>query len=132
MDNGLSREKTFSYKYSAEENKEIQEIRKRYMPQVESKLDELKRLDAHVQNAGVKESLCVGITGSLIFGLGMSLAMQVLGSGTITMIAGIFIGLIGMAGMLTAYPVCRAKQKKAKEKISPRILELADELCREY
>jgi len=131
MDSVMSQENTFSYKYSAEENNKIQEIRKKYMPQSESKLDELKRLDAQVQNSGVVASLCTGITGSLIFGLGMSFAMQVLGSGTTTMIAGIFIGLVGLAGMLTAYPVCRAKQRKAKEKLSPRILELAEELCRE-
>lgn len=128
MDNILSQENTFSYKYSAEENKEIQAIRKKYLPQSESKLDELKRLDAQVQNSGVVESLCTGITGSLILGLGMSLAMQVLGSGIVTMIAGIFIGLVGMAGMLAAYPVCRAKQRKAKEQLSPRILELTEEL----
>ena len=122
---------TFSYKYSAEENNEIQEIRKKYMPQSESKLDELKRLDAQVQNAGVVASLCTEITSSLILGLGMSLAMQVLGSGITTMIAGICIGFVGMAGMLTAYPVYRAKQRKEKEKLSPRILELAEELYQE-
>lgn len=131
MDNVLSQENTFSYKYSAEENKEIQEIRKKYLPQSESKLDELKRLDAQVQNSGVVESLCVGITSSLVLGLGMSLAMQVLESGIATMIAGILIGIVGIAGMLTAYPVCRAKQRKAKEKLAPRILELTAELYQE-
>ena len=36
---------TFSYKYSAKDNKEIQEIRKKYLPKTESKLEELKRLE---------------------------------------------------------------------------------------
>jgi len=131
MDNVISQENSFSYKYSATENKEIQEIRKKYLPQSENKLDELKRLDAKVQNSGMVESLCTGIIGCLIFGIGMCLAMQVLGSGIMTMIVGILIGIVGMAVMLVAYPVCHAKKRKAKEKLSPRILKLTDELYQE-
>ena len=128
MDNALSQDNIFSYKYSAVENKEIQEIRKRYLPQSESKLEELKRLDMQVQNSGMVESLCTGIIGCLIFGFGMCLAMQVIGNGIGMMVLGILIGLIGMAGMIVAYPVFRVKQREAKEKFSPRILELTEEL----
>lgn len=131
MDNVISQDNTFSYKYSAVENKEIQEIRKRYLPQSESKLEELKRLDMQVQNAGMVESLCIGIISSLVFGLGMCLAMQVIGTGIGMMVLGIVIGIIGMAGILVAYPVCRRKQRKEKEKLSPRILELTEELYQE-
>lgn len=131
MDNVLSQEKQFTYTYSAKENKEIQEIRKKYLPQVESKLDELKRLDEQAQNSGMIESLCAGIIGTLIFGLGMCLAMQVIGTGIVMMVLGILFGLVGMVGMLFAYPVYRKKQKKAKEKLAPRILELTEELYQE-
>lgn len=131
MDNVISQDNTFSYKYSAVENKEIQEIRKRYLPQSESKLEELKRLDMQVQNAGMVESLCIGIISSLVFGLGMCLAMQVIGTGIGMMVLGIVIGIIGMVGILVAYPVCRRKQRKAKENLSPRILELTEELYQE-
>ena len=129
MDNVMSQEKSFSYKYSAKDNEEIQEIRGRYMPQSESKLDELRRLDAQVQNSGVVPALCVGIISSLVFGTGMCLAMQVLGSGIVIMLLGVLVGIIGMTGMILAYPVYLAKQRKAKKKISPRILELVDELA---
>ena len=131
MDNIIRQDNTFSYKYSAVENKEIQEIRKRYLPQSESKLEELKRLDMQVQNAGMVESLCIGIISSLVFGLGMCLAMQIIGTGIGMMVLGIVIGIIGMAGILVAYPVCRRKQRKAKENLSPRILELTEELYQE-
>ena len=131
MDKVLSQENQFTYTYSAKENKEIQEIRKKYLPQVESKLDELKRLDEQAQNSGMIESLCAGIIGTLIFGLGMCLAMQVIGTGIVMMVLGILIGLVGMVGMLFAYPVYRKKQKKAKEKLAPRILELTEELYQE-
>ncbi len=122
---------TFDYSYSAKENNEIQEIRKRYLPKEESKLDEIKRLDAKVQNSGMIESLCVGIGGSLCFGLGMCLAMQVIGGGVLWIILGIVIGLIGMAIMLAAYPTYRSRYNKAKEKYAPRILELSSEISSE-
>ena len=128
MDNALMNNKTFSFTYSAEENKEIQEIRKKYLPQTETKLDELKRLDAQVQNSGTVEALCVGIISCLVFGTGMCLAMQVIGSGILAIVCGVLIGMVGMAGMLTAYPVYRSKKNKTKERLAPRILELADEL----
>lgn len=120
---------TFSYKYSAKENEEIKEIRKKYLPKSESNLDVVKHLDAQVQKAGVVEALCIGIISSLILGLGMSMAMQVLGNGIAMILLGILVGIIGMAGMLSAYPVYRAQQRKTKEKLSPRILELIDEMA---
>lgn len=128
---GAINQNTFSFKYSAEENKEIQEIRNRYLPKGESKLDELKRLDAQVQNAGTMEALCIGIISCLVLGCGMCLAMQVIGNSIMTMLLGILIGIIGIAGVLLAYPVCRRKREKAKDKFASRILELTEELCQE-
>lgn len=119
---------TFVYNYSAKENAEVQAIRKKYLPREESKLEELKRLDYTVQSSGMVESLSVGIGGVLIFGLGMCLAMQVIGSGLVLKILGILIGIIGILGMLVAYPVYRRVFEKTKEKHLPRILELTAEL----
>lgn len=124
-------ENTFSYKYSAKENAEVQAIRKKYLPKRESKLEELKRLDETVQASGMVESLCAGIGGALIFGLGLCLAMQVIGSGLVMMIIGVLIGIVGMAGMLVAYPVYRKVFSATKEKYAPRILELTAELTGE-
>ena len=124
-------ENTFSYKYSAKENAEVQAIRKKYLPKSESKLEELKRLDETVQASGMVESLCAGIGGALIFGLGLCLAMQVIGSGLVMMIIGVLIGIVGIAGMLVAYPVYRKVFSATKEKYAPRILELTAELTGE-
>lgn len=121
-------ENTFSYNYSAKDNAEVQAIRKKYLPKSESKLEELKRLDETVQTSGMVESLCAGIGGALIFGLGLCLAMQVIGSGLVTMIVGILIGIVGITGMLAAYPVYRKVFTATKEKYAPRILQLTEEL----
>ncbi len=118
----------FHYEYSAKESAEVQAIRKKYMPQPESKLEELKRLDAQVQGAGTIESLVVGIVSALVFGTGMCHAMQVLGSGTNVILCGVALGLVGIVGMLTAYPIHRKLREQMKAKLAPRILELAAEL----
>lgn len=121
-------QETFIYSYSAKENREIQEIRSKYLPREESKLDELKRLDSTVQSSGIIESLCLGIGGALIFGLGLCLAMQVIGEGVIAIALGVLLGLIGTAGMIVAYPIYRKIFNRTKAKLAPRILELSAEL----
>ena len=121
----------FTYSYSAKENAEVQAIRKKYLPKSESKLEELKRLDEMVQASGMAESLSAGIGGALILGLGMCLAMQVIGSGIVMMVLGVLIGIAGIVGMLVAYPVYRKIFKRTKEKYAPRILELTAELTGE-
>lgn len=116
---------TFSYTYSAPENTEVLNIRKKYLPKEESKLEELKRLDQLVQNAGIVPALCLGILSCLVFGLGMCLAMQVIGQ---LPWLGVIVGLVGAVGMIFAYPIHRKLLGKAKAQHAPRILQLADEL----
>ena len=127
----MNQDTTFVYKYSAKENKEVQEIRNKYLPREESKLEELKRLDYMVQRSGIIESLCFGIGGALVFGLGLCLAMQIIGNGIFMITLGVFLGIIGMCGMFAAYPVYRKVFSATKEKYTPRILELTAELTGE-
>lgn len=124
----MNQDTIFNYSYSAIENKEVQEIRKKYLPQSESKLDEIKRLDGLVQKSGIIESLCAGIGGLLIFGLGLCLTMQVIGNGAWLVTLGVLLGLIGIAGMFIAYPIYRSVFSKTKSEYAPRILELTSEL----
>ena len=118
-------ENAFSYTYSATCNQEVLNICKKYLPKEETKLEELKRLDHLVQNSGVTESLCAGIGGCLIFGLGLCLAMEVIGQ---MIWLGVVLGLVGAAGMLAAFPVYRKYFNRAKAQYAPRILELAAQL----
>ena len=118
-------ENTFSYTYSAPENQEVLSIRNKYLPKEETKLEELKRLDSLVQGSGVMEALIVGIGGCLVFGLGLCLAMEVIGN---AMWLGILLGIAGAIGMTFAYPVNRRCYNKVKNQHLPRILELTAEL----
>ena len=118
-------ENAFSYTYSASENQEVLNIRKKYLPREETKLEELKRLDHLVQNSGVTESLCAGIGGCLVFGLGLCLAMEVIGN---AMWLGVLLGLIGAVGMIFAYPIKQKVYRKTKAEHTSHILELTTEL----
>ena len=118
-------ENAFSYTYSATCNQEVLNIRKKYLLREETKLEELKRLDSLVQNSGVTQSLCAGMVGCLVFGLGLCLAMEVIGQ---MIWLGVILGLVGTVGMLAAFPVYRKYFNKAKAQYTPRILELAAEL----
>ena len=124
----MEQQNTFSYTYSAPENQEALSIRNKYLPWGESKLEELKRLDKQVQSSGMVEALSIGVAGCLIFGLGMCLAMEIIGS---AMWLGVLLGIIGTGVMLLAYPVNRKLFAKAKQAYVPRILELTDELSGE-
>ena len=121
----MTNENSFHYTYSAPENQEVLNIRKKYLPKEETKMEELIRLDRKVQSSGMIESLSAGIGGALVFGLGMCLSMKVIGN---AMWLGILLGLIGAAGMLIAYPVYRKIFEKTKNEHTPRILELAAEI----
>lgn len=117
----------FTYRYSAGPSKEIERIRKKYLPKEESKLDTLRQLDNRVQTAGIMQGLTVGIIGSLVFGIGMCFGLDVFG--TADWISVLFCA-VGAAIMLPAYPVYKFISKKTKEKLTPEIIRLADELIK--
>lgn len=118
---------TFYYTYSADEQKELQAIREKYIPREESPMDQLRRLDASVTRPGTAIALVVGILGALILGTGMSCCMVWGGE---QFVPGILIGILGMAGVFLAYPMFRRITRKQREKIAPEILRLTDELMR--
>lgn len=124
MDNE-NQEKTFRYTYSAEGRGEVESIRKKYLPKEEDKMEQLRRLDESVGKKGMAISLMVGITGSLVMGLGMCCCMV---WGGVWFIPGVLIGLTGIGGVAMAYPVYMRVTQKERERIAPEILRLTDEL----
>ena len=126
-------EKGFQYTYSAKEQNEINDIRKKYFPKEEDKMTQLRRLDASVYRKGTMASLIIGTLGALILGAGMSLIMTDLGAKlgmASTMVPGIVIGVVGMIGVCLAYPVYQAVTKHERERIAPEIIRLSDELLK--
>ena len=119
--------KPFTYNYSAVRNKEVENIRRKYLPEEENKLETLKRLDYKVQSAGMIESLCFGIIGALVFGVGMCFFLEVFAGAT--WITVLFM-IIGTLLMIPAYPIYRRIAHRTKEKLTPEILRLSEEIMK--
>lgn len=116
---------SFDYTYSAPEQQELRKIREKYIPKVETPMEQLRRLDASATKPGTAAALMLGILSSLILGAGMSCCM--VWGGTL-FVPGILIGLVGLAGVCLAYPMYLQITKKQREKIAPEILRLTDAL----
>lgn len=126
---------TFHYTYSAKEQEEVSSIRKKYVAPEEDKMEQLRRLDASVTRKATSVSLVFGIIGTLFLGIGMSFAMTNLGeilgaNGTLAMLTGIAVGVIGIILVCLAYPIYNRIVKREREKIAPLIIQLTDELLK--
>ena len=123
---------TFHYTYSAEQQAEIKNIRKKYLAPEENKMEQLRRLDRHAAQKAQAWGLALGVIGALILGSGMSLIMTEFGGflGGMAMWIGIPVGLIGMALVALAYPVYNFILKRERQRIAPEILRLSDELLK--
>ena len=120
---------TFNYTYSASRQAEIKSIREKYAPVTpeEDKMEQLRRLDASATKPGAIVSLSVGIISVLLLGVGMCCTMV---WGDTLFIPGIIIGVIGIIGVMAAYPIYNHITKKQREKLAPEILRLTDELMK--
>lgn len=118
---------TFSYTYSAGQREEIKAIRSKYLPKEEDKMETLRRLDAGASSKGSTAALCVGILSALTLGIGMCCTMVWADR---WFVPGILIGLLGIAGIVSAYPLYLRVTQKEREKIAPEIIRLTDELMK--
>ncbi len=123
------KEEVFTYEYTAKQQKEIREIREKYRqkPNEISQIEKLRRLDASVTKKGTLVSMIVGVLGCLILGTGMSCVMV---WGEHLFLIGVLIGIIGLIGVICAYPLYTHITKKERERLAPEILKLTDELLK--
>lgn len=123
----MEKDNTFEYTYSADKQKEIEAIRRKYEPKAEDKMEQLRKLDRDTEKPGTIAAIAIGTLGLLVFGAGLSCSMM----WTETLLAvGIVVGIIGMAMIAAALPVYRIVTKKQKEKAAPQILALSEELMK--
>lgn len=130
MENNQEKE-IFSYTYSAQQQEEIKNIRKKYLPPEEDKMEQLRKLHHSAARKAHIFSIVLGILGTLIMGTGMSLVMTDIGSAIglkHALIPGVVIGVIGMLQIALAYPTYHYILKKERQRIAPEILRLSDEL----
>ena len=121
----------FNYTYIApteEERKEIDSIRKQYLPkeQSETKLERLRRLNSLVKNSAIIWALTIGVLGCLVFGLGLTMVLE-----WSVIHWGVLVAVIGCVPMAISYPIYKLVLKKNKARYGEEILRLSEELLNE-
>ena len=128
-------QESFTYTYSAQQQEEIQNIRSKYLPPEEDKMERLRKLHHSATQKAQAVSLVLGIIGALVMGAGMSLIMtdlaKILGSyQDMAMVIGIPVGVVGGVLASLAYPIYNAIVKAKRKKLAPEIIRLTDELMK--
>lgn len=121
----------FNYTYTAptaEERREIEDIRKEYLPpeNVSGTLERLRALDKKAKTPALAAGITVGVVGSLILGLGMSMALE-----WDMIVWGSVVGVAGLAILAIAYPVWKFLIRRGKKKYGKEILNLSEQLLNE-
>ena len=124
MENGKN---SFYYTYSAKQQDEIQNIRKKYLPKEQDKMEQLRKLDRNVNKKSSGIAIVLGVVGCLLLGIGMCCTLVWMGN---WFVPGVVIGIIGIAAIGVAYPLYVYITKKEREKIAPLILKLTEELSK--
>ena len=124
-------ENKFEYTYVApteRERKEAEAIRKRHLPESETvdKLTQLKRLDEKVKRFPMVLSLSLGVVGTLIFGLGLTLILE-----WSMIVWGTMVAVVGMLPLALAYPAYKLSLTNRKRKYGAEILKLSEEILNE-
>ena len=106
-------------------------IAKEYAPKDSSKIKALRKLDRKAKLPATIFTYTWGIISALVFGTGLCLGMQVIGSGIVGMAIGIIVGIIGMIGCGVNYPIYNKMLENGKKKYAYEIVELAREISEE-
>ena len=103
-----------------------EQLANEYAPKDTSKVVALRKLNAKAKLPATVFTYTFGIVAALIFGIGMCLAMGQIGSGTtVSFVAGIVVGIIGMG---VNYPIYKKLLANGKQKYAFEIMELAKEI----
>lgn len=107
-------------------------IANEYAPKDTSKVVALKKLDRKAKSKANIFAYTFGIMMTLVLGVGMCLAMKVIGDGSaLMMAAGIVVGMIGIAGVGINYPVYKKMLENGKKQYAFEIIQLAKEISEE-
>lgn len=94
-----------------------------------SKVVALKKLDKKAKSKANIFGYIFGIVMTLVLGVGMCLAMGVIGDGSpVSVAAGIITGIAGIVGIGINYPVYKKMLESGKRKYAFEIMQLAKEI----
>ena len=124
----MENKSSYHYIYSIPKQNDIRELLKKYGIEAEhpniASLEKLRALDRSVETPGKIAGLTVGILGILTLGTGMSMTMVWYDT---LFVPGILIGILGLALVISAYPLCMAITRKERKKKTNEIREICEE-----
>ena len=106
-------------------------IAKEYAKKDDSKVIALRKFDCRAKMPATIFTYTFGKISALILGVGMCLAMKVIGSGTAMMILEIIIGIVGIILISVNYPIYKKMLAAGKNKYAYDIMKLAKEIAEE-
>ena len=120
-----NKNETFTYTYSSKQQEEIRNIRSKYLPKEEDKMEQLRRLDRSASKKGTVVSVTLGVIGCMLLGVGMCCTMVWDG----LMVIGIIVGLVGIVGCVGAWLLYRQTVARETKRIAPSIEAAYDSLA---
>lgn len=108
-----------------QEKNVVEKIREDYIKKENTTLEHLRKLDQKVKRPAYIFAYTFGVIGSLVLGVGMCLAMQVIGN---AMALGVVIGIMGIIMVSVNYPVYQKMLLKRKQKYQKEILALTEQV----
>lgn len=107
------------------ERQVAENIRASYVPHEETKVEKLQKLDRKVSRPAEIFAYIFGVVGSLVLGVGMCLAMKVIGD---LMPLGVVVGLVGIAMVSVNYLIYNKILKTRRKKFEKQVLALSEEV----
>ncbi len=123
----MSKDK-FEYSYVApteRERKEAEALKRRYAVKEKQSdaFSRLRALDKKVQTPPKVWALSLGIFGTLIFGVGLTMILE-----WNALPGGVAVAVVGMLPVVLAYPVYKRMREKLSDKYRAEILQLSEEI----
>lgn len=103
-------------------NFDEERLREEYTPREKKPIDNALKLDQKAKLPAYIFAYVFGVIGALVLGVGMCLAMKVIGTGTVWFVLGIVIGIVGIVMISANYPIFSKILRSRKEKYSTAIL----------
>lgn len=101
---------------------------KEYSKKQTTELDNLKALNKKVKKPATLFAYIFGSIGALILGVGMCLAMNIIGGTTAFMVVGIIVGIVGIAMVSLNYLLYNKILTNRKNKYADEVLTLSNEI----
>ena len=115
-------ENRVTYRYTADEQREIDMLRRRYtLDAPEDDLAMLQKIDGEVTRRATIKAVVLGTAGTLVFGGGLSMVLE-----AHLMAPGIVMGCCGIVVMAAMPAFYERLLKRERQKAAPRVAELLE------